>query len=72
MPIYSQGYRRYRGERTARRAWQVIASAGIRTLFRTRAFLGLFGLSLVPFFVRAVQIYASANVPQATFLAPTP
>ena len=29
-------------------------------------------LSWFPFFVRAVQIYAAANLPQAAFLAPTP
>ena len=29
-------------------------------------------MSWFPFFVRAVQIYAAANLPQAAFLAPTP
>ena len=37
-----------------------------------RAFLGLLLVSWLPFFVRAVQIYAAANLPQASFLAPTP
>ena len=42
MPIHDQGYRRYGGERAAHgRAWAVIASAGIRTMLRKRAFLGL-------------------------------
>ena len=73
MPIHDQGYRRYGGERTAHgRAWAVIASAGIRTMLRKRAFLGLLLLAWSPFFVRAVQIYAAANLPQASFLAPTP
>jgi ABC-type transport system involved in multi-copper enzyme maturation permease subunit len=73
MPIYSQGYRRYRGVRTAGQgAWRVIAAAGVRSLFRRRGFVGLLALSQLPFLVRAVQIYASANVPQAEFLAPTP
>jgi len=50
----------------------VIAMAGIRTFFGKKAFLGLLLISWFPFFVRAVQIYASANLPQAAFLAPTP
>jgi ABC-2 type transport system permease protein len=71
MPIHDQGYRRYGGTKApAGRAWSVIARAGIRTLLAKRAFLGLLLLSWCPFFVRAVQIYAAANLPQATFLAP--
>jgi ABC-2 type transport system permease protein len=73
MPIHDQGYRRYGGERAAHgRAWAVIAWAGIRTMLQKRAFLGLMLIAWAPFFVRAVQIYAAANVPQASFLAPTP
>jgi ABC-type transport system involved in multi-copper enzyme maturation permease subunit len=73
MPIHDQGYRRYGGERAALgRAWAVIASAGIRTMLRKRSFLGLMLLAWAPFFVRAVQIYAAANLPQASFLTPTP
>jgi ABC-type transport system involved in multi-copper enzyme maturation permease subunit len=73
VPIHDQGYRRYGGEKAPHgRAWAVIASAGIRAMFRKRAFLGLLLLSWAPFFVRAVQIYAAANLPQAAFLAPTP
>jgi ABC-2 type transport system permease protein len=73
MPIHDQGYRRYGGERAPHgRAWAVIASAGVRTMLRKRAFLGLLLLAWAPFFVRAVQIYAAANLPQAAFLAPTP
>ena len=73
MPIHDQGYRRYGGGRAPRgRAWAVIASAGVRTMLAKRAFLGLLLISWVPFLVRAVQIYAAANVPQAAFLAPTP
>ena len=48
----------------------MIAQAGVRTLLAKRAFLGLLLLSWVPFIVRAVQIYAAANLPQAQFLAP--
>jgi len=34
-------------------------------------FLGLLLVAWFPFFVRAVQIYAAANMPQAAFLRPT-
>jgi len=73
MPIHDQGYRRYRGEKARTgTGWMVITRAGIRTFFAKRAFLGLMLFSWLPFFVRAVQIYAAANLPQAAFLAPTP
>ena len=42
----------------------------MRTLFARRAFIGLLLLSWVPFVVRAVQLYAATNLPQAQFLAP--
>ena len=72
MPIHDQGYRRYGGRRAARgHSWAVIAAAGIRTFLSKRAFLGLLLISWFPFFVRAVQIYAAANLPQAAFLKPT-
>jgi ABC-2 type transport system permease protein len=71
MPIHDQGYRRYAGGKAAGQGWLVIARAGIRTFFGKRIFLGLLLLSWLPFFVRAVQIYAAANLPQAAFLAPT-
>jgi ABC-2 type transport system permease protein len=72
MPIHDQGYRRYGGlkARTGT-GWMVIARAGIRNQFAKRAFLGLMLMSWFPFFVRAVQIYAAANLPQAQFLALT-
>src|SRR5260221_3650946 len=72
MPIHDQGYRRYGGlkARTGT-GWIVITRAGIRNQFAKRAFLGLVLLSWLPFFVRAVQIYAAANLPQAQFLALT-
>jgi ABC-2 type transport system permease protein len=72
MPIHDQGYRRYGGQRAPRgQAWSVITRAGIRTMLAKRAFLGLMLIGWFPFFVRAVQIYAAANLPQAQFLAPT-
>jgi ABC-2 type transport system permease protein len=72
MPIHDQGYRRYRGLRAAvGRGWIVIARAGIRAMFARRAFLGLLLFAWLPFFVRAVQFYFAANIPQAQILAPT-
>ncbi len=75
MPIHDQGYRRYGGlkARTGT-GWTVIARAGIRTFVTKRAFLGLLLISWFPFFVRAVQFYAAANlttIPQASLLAPS-
>jgi ABC-2 type transport system permease protein len=73
MPIHDQGYRRYRGGRATRgRAWAVIAASGIRTRLGRRVFLALLLLSWLPFVVRSIQLYAAANFPQASFLAPTP
>lgn len=72
MPVHDQGYRRYRGLKADRGgAWAVIAGAGIRSLLGRRAFLGLLLASWIPFVVRAVQVYASATMPQVEFLAPT-
>src|SRR5262245_28359120 len=71
MPIHDQGYRRYAGNRRpSGRAWAVIARTGVRMLLGRRPFIGLLLISWVPFFVRTVQVYAAANLPQATFLAP--
>src|SRR5262245_51290159 len=71
MPIHDQGYRRYGGGKASGRGWTVIAWAGLRTFFGKKAFLGLLLLAWLPFFVRTVQIYAAANLPQAAFLKPT-
>jgi ABC-2 type transport system permease protein len=77
--IHDQGYRRYGGSRAPRgRAWAVIASSGVRTMLGKRAFLGLLLVSWFPFFIRAVQLYAAANLfggagsSPAAFLAPSP
>jgi ABC-2 type transport system permease protein len=72
MPIHDQGYRRYGGGRARGQGWTVIARSGIRSFFGRKAFLGLLLLSWLPFFVRVIQIYAAANLPQAAFLAPKP
>jgi ABC-2 type transport system permease protein len=71
VPIHDQSYRRYLGGKAALgRSWTVIAEAGIRTMIRKRAFLGLLIFAWLPFLVRAVQIYVTSNYPQAQMLAP--
>jgi ABC-type transport system involved in multi-copper enzyme maturation permease subunit len=52
-------------------AWTVIARAGLLTMIRKRAFLGLLIFAWFPFLVRAVQIYVTANYPQVAMFAPT-
>jgi ABC-type transport system involved in multi-copper enzyme maturation permease subunit len=72
MPIHDQSYRHYGGGKAVPgRSWTVIAWAGIRTMIRKRAFLGLLIFALAPFLVRAVQMWISANYPQAAILNPT-
>jgi ABC-2 type transport system permease protein len=72
MPIHDQSYRRYRGGKSMPgQAWLVIAQAGILTMIRKRAFLGLLLVAWAPFVVRAVQIYVTANYPQIAMFAPT-
>jgi len=72
MPIHDQSYRHYGGGRAMPgRSWTVIAWAGIRTMIRKRAFLGLMMFALAPFLVRAVQMWFSSNYPQAAILNPT-
>src|SRR3990170_673091 len=72
MPIHDQSYRRYRGGRAMPgQAWLVIARAGIVTMLRKRAFLGVLLVAWLPFVVRAVQIYVTANYPQVAMFAPT-
>lgn len=72
MPIHDQSYRHYEGTKTPPgRGWTVIASAGIRTFIRKRMFMGLLIFAWIPFVVRAVQLYISANYPQASILSPS-
>jgi len=72
-PIHDQGYRRYGGRREPHgRRWWVIARAGLLARIRERRVIGLLLAAWLPFLVRAVQIYASANFQQVAFLAPTP
>jgi ABC-type transport system involved in multi-copper enzyme maturation permease subunit len=72
MPIHDQSYRHYGGKRASLgRSWTVIAQAGIMTMLRKRAFIGLLLFAWLPFVVRAVQIYIASTYPQTeTFLAP--
>jgi ABC-2 type transport system permease protein len=73
MPIHDQGYRRYVGERAPHgRGWAVIARSGLRAFIVKRSCIALLLFAWLPFFARALQIYAAANLPQASFLAPTP
>lgn len=71
MPIHDQGYRRYAGGKAPGRGWTVITIAGIRTVLAKKSFIALMLMAWFPFIVRAVQIYAAANLPQAAFLKPT-
>lgn len=69
MPIHPEGYRSYRGTRTPPgRAWLIVTGRGVRLVAGNRLFLGLMLVAWGPFLVRAVQIYAAANFPQASFL----
>jgi ABC-2 type transport system permease protein len=73
-PIHDQSYRHYGGGKAVPgRSWLVIAWAGIKTIIRKRAFMGLLIFAWVPFVVRAAQMYISANYPQAaSVLGATP
>ncbi len=72
MPIHDQSYRRYGGERRpVRSAWTVIATHGMMSFLRRRAFLGLLIVAWIPFVVRASQLFLASNFAQATFLAPS-
>jgi ABC-2 type transport system permease protein len=72
-PIHDQGYRRYGGRREPEgRRWWVIARAGLMARIRERRVIAVLLAAWLPFLVRAVQIYASANFQQVAFLAPTP
>jgi ABC-2 type transport system permease protein len=69
VPIYSEGYRPYIGTRDPTgRAWLVITMAGVRAVIAKRGFIVMLLVAWIPFLVRAVQIYASVNLPQASFL----
>ena len=72
MPIHDQSYRHYTGQRSPKgRAWTVIANAGVRNMLGKKAFLGLLILAWLPFVVRSVQLYLSANFPQMSIISPS-
>ena len=72
MPIHDQGYRRYIGRRRAHgRTWWVIARREMLASVKSRRFLAILLVSWLPFVVRAIQLYLSANIEQASFLAAT-
>ncbi|MCX6538709.1 MAG: hypothetical protein NT151_07245 [Acidobacteria bacterium] len=73
MPIHDQSYRRYTGQRSPKgRAWTVIASAGVKNMLGKKAFLWLLILAWLPFVVRSVMLYLSANFPQMSIISPSP
>ncbi len=70
MPIHDQGYRRYVGHRHPHgRTWWVIARSQILAALKSRRFIAILLFSWLPFVVRGVQLYVSANFQQASFLA---
>ncbi len=70
-PIHDQSYRRYSGQRLPiGRGWLVILRVGLRAMLARRAFVALLLLAWAPFIVRAVQIYAVTNYPQAANILP--
>jgi hypothetical protein len=70
-PIHDQTYRRYEGTRLALgRGWVVITANGIRSLLSRRGFVALLLFAYAPFIVRAVQLYAVTNFPQAATILP--
>ena len=72
MPIHDQSYRRYSGDRVAPGAtWGVIAWAGIREMLSLRLFLVVLLFAWLPFVVRAVLLYLSANFPSMDVIAPS-
>ena len=72
MPIHDQSYRRYSGARAAPgAAWSVIARTGIRGMLSLRLYLAVLLFAWLPFVVRAVFFYLSANFPSMELIAPS-
>ena len=73
MPIHDQSYRRYSGARAAPgAAWSVIARTGIRGMLSLRLYVAVLLFAWLPFVVRAVFFYLSANFPSMDMIAPSP
>ena len=71
MPIYEQSYRKHDARAPLRKArfWPITREA-LRLILLRRAFLVLIGVSLLPFIVRAVQIYVVTRFPEAGKVLP--
>jgi ABC-2 type transport system permease protein len=71
MPIYEQSYRRHDARAALRKArfWPITREA-LRLILQRRAFLVLIGVSLLPFIMRAVQIYVVTRFPEAGRILP--
>jgi ABC-2 type transport system permease protein len=71
MPIYEQSYRKHdaRAPLRSARFWPITREA-LRLILLKRAFLVLIGVSLLPFIVRAVQIYVVTRFPEAGKVLP--
>jgi ABC-2 type transport system permease protein len=71
MPIYEQSYRKHDARAPLRKArfWPITREA-LRLILQRRAFLVLIGVSLLPFIVRAVQIYVVTRFPEAGKVLP--
>ncbi|HSF17717.1 MAG TPA: hypothetical protein VLK65_19400 [Vicinamibacteria bacterium] len=66
MPLYDRSYQRVSRARTARSTRvTALARETVKLLLRRRALLALLAFSWIPALVRAVQIYASHQFPQA-------
>ena len=61
MPVYEETYRGWAGTLTPRpRTWWIIARTGVRLQWR-KGMIFLLLISILPFVVRAFQIYASTR-----------
>jgi ABC-2 type transport system permease protein len=71
MPIYDQGYRRYeaRGSLRKVRFWPITREA-LRLILAKRAFLGLLGLSWLPFVGFAIFLYVVTQFREADRILP--
>jgi ABC-2 type transport system permease protein len=71
MPIYDQGYRRYeaRGSLRKVRFWPITREA-LRLILAKRAFLGLLGLSWLPFFGFSIFLYVVTQFREANRILP--
>jgi ABC-2 type transport system permease protein len=71
MPIYDQGYRRYKARAPLRqvRFWPITREA-LRMVLSKRAFLGLLAVSFLPFLFRVGQVYVVTRFPEAGRVLP--